>query len=93
MVARKLKLLRFEYEIDGTPQSFVTLTVDDIESKEETKQYIYNKIVEERKSQKDIFLVGVSDIGNLHIIAPSVEKHLKEFYAKETRKRVKKQGI
>jgi hypothetical protein len=92
MILKGMKLLRFEYEIDGTPQSFVTLSGDSMDAKEETKQYIFNKIVEERKSQRDIYLVGVSDMGHLHVIAPSVEKHLKNFYAKETRKRTKKEA-
>jgi|WetSurMetagenome_2_1015567.scaffolds.fasta_scaffold05946_6 hypothetical protein len=84
----RAKLLRFEYEISGTPQSFVILSGTGIEEKEEAKQYVYNKIIEEQKkfgrNTDDIYLVGVSDIGSLHLIAPSVENQIKAFFESQT---------
>lgn len=91
MILKNKKLLRFEYEISGQPQSFVTLSGSTMDEKEEAKQYVYDKIVEEQKKNggntKDIYLVGVSDIGYLHLIAPTVETQIKEYIESQAPKR------
>lgn len=90
MILKDCKLLRFEFEIDGTPQHFVTLSGATLEAKEEARAYIYNRIVDERKSNKDIYLVGVSDIGFLNVIAPSVEKLIVNYILEQTKPKRKK---
>lgn len=80
MVCKGLKLLKFEIEVGEALMHLVTLSGESLEEKEETRRYVITKIAEERKDNKNIYIVGVSDLGYLNLISPKVEKIFRDFF-------------
>ena len=76
----KFKLLKFQFEIEGGTLTKTAISTDTPEGKEEARRYLVQRIVQEKGDPKNIYLVGVSDLGHLDIITPTVEKILDDYF-------------
>ena len=80
MMAKGLRLLRFEFDIAGAPLKCVALSQDTIEDKDQARRYIIEKLRKEKGNLEDIALNGISDYGLLTFFSPGVVEILENYF-------------
>lgn len=81
LAVKGLRLFKFEYDVSGSQVNLVVLTKANPEEVEQAKQATLERIVKERGGDRtDIMLNGISDLGLLHLISPSVVDLLGQYF-------------
>lgn len=80
MMAKGLRLLRFEFDIAGSPLKCVAVTEDTVEDKDEARKYIFDKVIQQKGDAENIALNGISDYGLLTFFSPGVVDILEKYF-------------
>jgi hypothetical protein len=80
IMAKGLRLLRFEFDIAGAPIKCVALAEDTVEDKDRARKYIFDKVIEQKGNREDIALNGISDYGLLTFFSPGVVELLEDYF-------------